>query len=122
MLKTPELAIPRSRKVTTVCNGRREVWTDYADLYNRLLSSKEIYDIPVEFYSVEIKYFNGSPVLQRFSSIKAAFIDTTRKNYAYVVDKFVADNITNFLSINMLVIPISPILFLYMKVMSNYIL
>ena len=29
MLKTHELAMPRSRKVTTVCNGRREVWTDY---------------------------------------------------------------------------------------------
>ena len=31
MLKTPELAMPRTRKVTTVCNGRREVWTDYAE-------------------------------------------------------------------------------------------
>ena len=31
MLKTPELAMPRSRKVTTVCNGRREVWTDYEE-------------------------------------------------------------------------------------------
>ena len=29
MLKTPELAMPRTRKVTTVCNGRREFWTDY---------------------------------------------------------------------------------------------
>ena len=29
MLKIPELAMPRSGKVTTVCNGRREVWTDY---------------------------------------------------------------------------------------------
>ncbi len=29
MLAIPELAMPRSRKVTTVCNGRREVWTDY---------------------------------------------------------------------------------------------
>ncbi len=29
MLKTPELAMPRSNKVTTVCNGKREVWTDY---------------------------------------------------------------------------------------------
>ena len=27
MLKTPELAMPRTNKVTTVCN--REVWTDY---------------------------------------------------------------------------------------------
>ena len=29
MLKTPELAMPKTRKVTTVCNGRREVWTNY---------------------------------------------------------------------------------------------
>lgn len=29
MLKTPELAMPRTRKVTTVCNGKRKVWLDY---------------------------------------------------------------------------------------------
>ena len=29
MLKTPELAMPRSNKVTTICNGKREVWNDY---------------------------------------------------------------------------------------------
>ena len=28
MLKTPELAMPRTNKVTTVCNGKREVWND----------------------------------------------------------------------------------------------
>ncbi|MBO6307612.1 MAG: hypothetical protein J6N70_01985 [Oribacterium sp.] len=31
MLKISELAMPRSRKVTTVCNGKREVWTDYEE-------------------------------------------------------------------------------------------
>ena len=31
MLKTPELAMPRTRKVTTVCNGRREVWSNYEE-------------------------------------------------------------------------------------------
>ncbi|MDE7365034.1 MAG: hypothetical protein K2N27_09185 [Ruminococcus sp.] len=31
MLKKPELAMPRSRKITTVCNGKREVWTDYEE-------------------------------------------------------------------------------------------
>ena len=31
MLKTPELAMPRSRKVTTVCNGKCKVWTDYEE-------------------------------------------------------------------------------------------
>lgn len=28
MLKTPELAMPRIHKVTTVCNGKKEVWSD----------------------------------------------------------------------------------------------
>ena len=31
MLKYPEVAMPRSRTVITVCNGRREVWTDYEE-------------------------------------------------------------------------------------------
>ncbi len=31
MLKTPELAMPRSSKVTIVYNGKREVWTDYEE-------------------------------------------------------------------------------------------
>ncbi|MGN0619300.1 MAG: hypothetical protein ACI4J7_09800 [Ruminiclostridium sp.] len=31
MLKTPELAMPRTRKVTTVCNGEREVWSYYEE-------------------------------------------------------------------------------------------
>ena len=31
MLKTPELARRKACKVTTVCNGRREVWSDYEE-------------------------------------------------------------------------------------------
>ena len=31
MLAIPELAMPKSRKVTTVCNGKREVWNDYEE-------------------------------------------------------------------------------------------
>ena len=31
MLAIPELAMPRSLKVTTICNGKREVWTDYEE-------------------------------------------------------------------------------------------
>lgn len=31
MLAMPELAMPRSRNVTTVCNGKREVWMDYEE-------------------------------------------------------------------------------------------
>lgn len=28
MLKIPELAMPRTSKVTTICSGKREIWTD----------------------------------------------------------------------------------------------
>lgn len=28
MYKIPELAMQKSRKVTTVCNGKRKVWSD----------------------------------------------------------------------------------------------
>ena len=31
MLAIPEFAMPRTNKVTTVCNGRREVWIDYEE-------------------------------------------------------------------------------------------
>ena len=31
MLKKPELAMPKSNTVITVCNGRREVRTDYEE-------------------------------------------------------------------------------------------
>lgn len=31
MLKIPELAMPKTRKITTLCNGKHEVWTDYEE-------------------------------------------------------------------------------------------
>ena len=31
MLAIPELVMPRTRKVTTVCNGRCELWEDYEE-------------------------------------------------------------------------------------------
>ena len=31
MLKIPELAMPKSQTVTTICNGERIVWTDYEE-------------------------------------------------------------------------------------------
>ena len=66
--------------------------------YQKLLMEKEIYDIPVELYSVSYHYFSGEPVLFRFCPLKSAFIDTTRKDYSYVVDRFVSENITTYLS------------------------
>lgn len=71
---------------------------EYADAYKQMLKDNEIYDIPVEFYSVSYNYFSSAPIVYRFSPIKAAFIDTTRKDYSYMVDKFVTDNITTYLN------------------------
>ena len=31
MLAIPELAMPKRQTVTTVCNGKREVWSDYEE-------------------------------------------------------------------------------------------
>ena len=31
MLSIPELAMPKSQTVTTMCNGRLEIWTDYKE-------------------------------------------------------------------------------------------
>ncbi len=31
MFKIPELAMPKTQKVTTICNGKREVWENYEE-------------------------------------------------------------------------------------------
>lgn len=71
---------------------------EYAEAYKQMLIKKEIYDIPIELYSVSYRYFNSDPVIYRFSPVKAVFIDTTRKNYSNMVDRFVTDNITAYLN------------------------
>ena len=37
MLAIPELAMPRSSKVTTVCNAKREIRTDYEQVKSHFL-------------------------------------------------------------------------------------
>lgn len=83
------------------CAGIRvvvELNPEHCSTYKKLLAAGEIYDIPVEFYTVSFKYFSGDTVAYRFCPIKAVFIDTTRKDYSYVVDRFVSENIATYLS------------------------
>lgn len=35
MFKIPELAMPRTRKVTTICDGKKEVWDDYEEFLSQ---------------------------------------------------------------------------------------
>ena len=37
MYTIPELAMPKSRRVTTVCNGKKEVWEDREEAQNFFL-------------------------------------------------------------------------------------
>ncbi|MGN9055812.1 ATP-dependent nuclease [Bariatricus sp. HCP28S3_A7] len=70
----------------------------YAGIYKQMLKDGEIYDIPIEFYTVNYHYFKGTPVVYRFAPVKGVFIDTTRKDYSYVMDKFVTSNIATYLT------------------------
>ena len=72
--------------------------SEYSDAYKQMLKDGEIYDIPVEFYKVNYHYFKGVPVVYRYAPVKGAFIDTTRKDYSYVMDKFMTSNIATYLT------------------------
>lgn len=83
------------------CPGIRidvEFNSEYEQTYKRTLDNGELFDIPVEFYIVRYRYFTGEQVHYRFCPIKTAFIDTTRKDYTRVVDRFISENITAYLS------------------------
>lgn len=70
----------------------------YEQIYRSMLKANEVKDIPVEFYRVECTYFSGEPVVYRKCPIRSVFVDTTRKDYTGVVDRFVSENITQYLS------------------------
>lgn len=72
---------------------------EYSEKYQELLESKEIFDIPIEFYKAKFSYFNGTKtVLFRTGPFKVSSIDTTRKDYSYIVNRFVSDNISSNLT------------------------
>ena len=66
--------------------------------YQKMLEAGDVKDIPVELYTVDYYYFSGAPVSFRYGPFKSVFIDTTRKEYAGIVDHFVSDSITENLS------------------------
>lgn len=72
--------------------------TDYSINYKEQLKQKEIIDIPLEFYKTEFKTFDGNPILIRKLPFKTAIIDTSKKDYYNLVNKFINDNIGQFLT------------------------
>ncbi len=71
-------------------------------IYQKMLEAGDVKDIPVELYTVEYHYFSGAPVVFKYGPFKSVFIDTTRKEYAGIVDHYVSDSITENLSIEQL--------------------
>ena len=72
--------------------------SSYTSTYHELLKKDEIYDIPLEFYTVRYVSFKGEAISFRLSPCKIAYIDTSKKDYSNVVNRFVAENIGNFLT------------------------
>ena len=70
------------------------------DLYKQMVKNGDVKDIPIELYTVDYHYFNGDSFTftYRYSPFKSVFIDTTRKDYAGLVDHFVSDSISDTLT------------------------
>ncbi|MBR4636546.1 MAG: AAA family ATPase [Clostridia bacterium] len=68
------------------------------EAYRQMLSERKVKDIPVELYGVTYHYFSGATVSFRLSPFKCITIDTTRKEYAGIVDHFVSDSISDNLT------------------------
>lgn len=71
-----------------------------SDLYKQMVKNGDVKDIPIELYTVDYHYFNGDSFTftYRYSPFKSVFIDTTRKDYAGLVDHFISDSISETLT------------------------
>lgn len=86
---------------TENCCGIRvvaEFDPQYEAVYKTMLEHHDVKDIPVELYRVSYRYFSGDIVAFKYAPLKAVYVDTTRKDYTGMVDRFVSENITEYLS------------------------
>ncbi len=71
----------------------------YAETYHQLLAKQEVKDIPVEYYKVNFRPFSGSPEYYATTTgKKVACIDTTKKDYGTVLNRFISTSIDTFLT------------------------
>ena len=70
----------------------------YCSEYKQLLTEQKINDIPIEFYRVEFRSFACPDNYYRYTAKKIASIDTTKKDYGTVLNRFVAGSISEYLS------------------------
>ena len=71
----------------------------YASIYKEELINGDIKDIPIEYYKINFKSFNGDNNLQlRNLPFKVLMIDTSKKDYSNLVNGFIDNNISELLS------------------------
>lgn len=70
----------------------------YGETYKQLLKDKKIFDIPIELYKVEYSTFASKDYYIRNTSKLVALIDSTKKDYSEVLNRFVSNSLSNFLS------------------------
>lgn len=75
--------------------------SDYSSTYKELLENKKIEDIPIELYKIDFRNFAGTPDYYVTTTLKKiAIIDTTKKDYGTILNRFISNSISNFLSEN----------------------
>lgn len=70
----------------------------YSETYKQLIKENKINDIPVELYKTEFRSFANSDYYINYTSKKLAIIDTTKKDYGQVLNKFISSSISEFMS------------------------
>ncbi len=71
---------------------------EYSPTYKSLLSEDKVTDIPIEFYKVEFRSFANPDYYISMTVKKLGIIDTTKKDYGVVLNKFVSNSISTYLS------------------------
>lgn len=69
-----------------------------ADIYKKKLKECEILDIPLEFYKIEFIGFHGNSITSRYLPFKVATIDASKRDYNNLLNRFVSENMEQFLS------------------------
>jgi putative ATP-dependent endonuclease of the OLD family len=85
------------------CPGIRmtvEFNSEYAKIFQDMIKSRAVYDIPIEFYKASWKDFGDNPIIFRSFPVKVSIVDTTQKNYSSAVNKFINSRVADNLSDN----------------------
>lgn len=71
---------------------------DNSDIYKKKLKEGEILDIPLEFYKIEFIGCHGNSITSKYLPFKVATIDASKRDYNNLLNRFVSENMEQFLS------------------------